>query len=178
MLQCFSYGDGIVCVLCRAVIVNPGLLAPPVSSSCTHPWTHHLDSPTNHIKVAGAGIHQAKWILAQGSTVILMERETVEPMWWSVLHSDGSSCLSHWLFGNLNGQSSPAHLWENDKYIFCSGICRTAMMPGCCFRVSNVLLGVFQHVIGHCWMVTYSQKSWCLWWCLWAYLLPSQSKTT
>lgn len=156
MLQCFSYGDGIVCVLCRGCYCEPRAVS-TTSVVEMHPsMNHHLDSPTNHIKVAGAGIHQAKLILAQGSTVILMERETVEPMWWSVLHSDGSSCLSHWLFGNLNGQSSPTHLWENDKCIFCTGICRTAMMPGCCFRVSNVLLGVFQHVIGYCWMVAYS----------------------
>lgn len=42
-------------------------LALPLSASGVDPWTCHLDSPTNHIKVSGPGIHQAKWILAPGA---------------------------------------------------------------------------------------------------------------
>lgn len=44
------------------------LLAPALSVSSVDPWTCHLDSPTNHIKVSSPGIHQAKWILDPGAT--------------------------------------------------------------------------------------------------------------
>ncbi len=188
MLQCFSNGDrDCVCVALGLLLWTQG---------CWHRQCRRA-----------APIHEPTiWILPQ-ITLKLQEQEYIklneywlrapQSVWWRerqssrcddqsrtlmaahVCHIDCSAMLRLRDAGNLNGQSSPARFWENDICIFCTGLCRTAMMPGCCFRVSNVLLGVFQHVIGYCWMVAYSQKSWCLWWCPWAYLLPShQSKTT
>lgn len=53
--------------LTHSVLLCTRPLAPALSVSSVDPWTCHLDSPTNHIKVSSPGIHQAKWILDPGA---------------------------------------------------------------------------------------------------------------
>lgn len=53
--------------LSHLVLLCTRPLAPALSVSSVDPWTCHLDSPTNHIKVSSPGIHQAKWILDPGA---------------------------------------------------------------------------------------------------------------